>query len=94
MKEQPEVGVSGSNNSRNFVKLLDHCSCGDDTNLKYHLESAAQNARYTSPEIQKKLSIENIAAGKENKHYYILADVATDCACNEITNGSNPHTCC
>ena len=87
-KEQPKVGMSGLNSSGNFVELLHYRCRGGDTDLKHHLESAAQNARYISPEIQNKLIdccgkliIEKIAAVvKESRYYSILADEATDCA--------------
>ena len=86
--EQPKVGMSGLNNSGNFAELLYYCCYGGDTNLKHHLETTAQNARYTSPEIQNELIdccgeliIEKIAViVKESRHYSILADEATDCA--------------
>lgn len=61
---------------------------GGYTNLK-HFKSAAQNAKYKSPEIQNELIdcwleliIEKIAPGKENK-YSILGNVANDCAIKE-----------
>ena len=52
VKKQPEVGMSGFNNSGNFIELLHYRCRGSDTDLKHNLESAAQNARYTSLEIQ------------------------------------------
>ena len=54
MKEHPTVGISGSNNSGNFVKLLNYRSCWEDTNLK-HLESAAQIVWYKSTKTENKL---------------------------------------
>ena len=68
-----------------------HYRCrGGDTDLKHQLESAAENARYTFPEIQNELIdccgelIEKIAAVvKENRYYSIDADEATDCAMKE-----------
>lgn len=56
VKEQSKVGMSPISNSSNFVKMLHYCCRWGDTILKDHLESAAQNARYTSPEIQNELS--------------------------------------
>ena len=91
VKEQPKVGMSGLNNSGNFVDLLHYRCRGGDTDLKHHLESAAQNATYTSPEIQNELIdccgeliVEKIAAVvKESRYNPILADEATDCAMKE-----------
>ena len=47
VKERSKVGTSGLNNSGDFVELLHYSCCGGDIDLKLHLESAAQNARYT-----------------------------------------------
>ena len=59
--------------------------------MNHHLESAAQNSTYASPEIQNELIgccgeliIEKIAAVvKESRYYSVLADEATDCANKE-----------
>ena len=59
--------------------------------MNHHLESAAQNSTYASPEIQNELIgccgeliIEKIAAVvKESRYYSVLADEATDCAKKE-----------
>ena len=88
VKEQPKVGVSGLNNSGNFVELLHYCCSAGDTDLKHHLECPAQNVRYTSPEIQNEfidccgeVIIEKIASVvKESRYYFILADGTTDSA--------------
>ena len=82
VKEQPKVGMSGLNNSGNFVELLHYCCSAGDTDPKHHLESAAQNARYTSLEIEnelidcwRELIIEKIASVvKESRYYSIHAD--------------------
>ena len=91
VKGQPKVGMSGKNNSGNFVELLHYCCGAGDTDLKHHLECPAQNVRYTSPEIQNEfidccgeVIIEKIAAVvKESSYYSILADGATDSALKE-----------
>ena len=80
--------MSGLNTSGNFVELLHYRSGWGNTDLKYHLESAAQNARYTSPEIQNELIDccgeliigKSAAVVKEKRYYSILADEANDCS--------------
>ena len=54
-KNQLELGESGLTNTGNFIDLLNYRIKGGDKRPENHFQSAQQNAKYTSPEIQNDL---------------------------------------